>query len=115
MKWLRKTLFVISPFQLVVTHMVLQVLDWATTLFVVLNTHTGVESNPIVRFMLNDPNGVWWFTAAKLALCIMLAWLIPRSLRNTPGYGWVWRSLAIIYFAVVLSNFVGVAIVCMLL
>lgn len=110
MKLLRKTLFVISPIQLIVTHMVLQMLDLATTLFIVSHTSTAVEGNPIVKFILDDPNGVWWFTAIKLALCAVIAWIIPRS-----PLIWPWRAVAILYLAVVLSNLVGVATVCMLL
>lgn len=109
MKWLRKTLFVISPIQLIVTHMVLQVLDWATTVFIVSHTSTAAEANPLVRSILSVPYGMWWFAAVKLALCAMIAWIVSRS-----PLVWPWRAVAILYFAVVLSNLVGVAIVCML-
>ncbi len=110
MQWLKKTLFVISPIQLVVTHMVLQALDWATTVFIVSHTSTGVENNPLVRLILDAPNGIWWFAAVKLALCAAIAQMIPRS-----RLLWPWRALAILYLAVVLGNLAGVAIVCMLL
>lgn len=109
MKLLRKPLFIISPLQLVVTHIVLQTLDWATTVFIVANTSTEVEANPLVRLTLEAPGGMWWFAAIKLAICAATAQMIPRS-----SHLWPWRALAIVYLAVVLRNLVGVAAVCML-
>jgi len=113
--WMRHKLFVLSPKQLVWIHVVLQMLDWITTLFVIAHVSTEVEANPIVRLILEGTYGMWWFTAAKLAMCGLIMWIIPKSLSASPNHAWVWRALAILYIAIVLSNLVGVAIVCMLL
>lgn len=113
-KILRHKFFVLSPRQLVWAHVVLQMLDWITTLFITANVSINVESNPIIRLILEGANGMWWFTAAKLAMCGLIMWIIPKSLRISPNHAWVWRALAILYIAIVLNNLVGVAIVCML-
>ena len=89
-------------------------LDWITTLFVIAHVSTEAEGNPIVRFILESANGMWWFTAAKLAMCSLIMWIIPKSLHMSPNCAWVWRALAILYIAIVLHNLMGVAIVCML-
>lgn len=95
-------------------HIILQMLDWATTLFLVMTLGTDLEANPIVRFMIEQPYGMWWFTAIKFSMMGILAWMIPYSMDRSPQYGWVWRVVALTYLVVVLSNLVGVATVCML-
>lgn len=112
--WLRRKLFVLTPRQLVWTHIVLQILDLLTTLFVVAHTNVSVEANPMVRWVLDSPHGFYWFAAIKVVACAALAIIIPVSLDRSPRSAWVWRALAILYLAVVLSNLWGVAAVCML-
>ena len=115
LNWLRHKLFVLSPRQLAWTHVILQILDWITTLFVIAHVSTAAEGNPIIRWILESANGMWLFTAVKLAMCGILMWIIPKSLRISPNCVWVWRALAIVYIAIVLNNLVGVATVCILL
>ncbi len=112
--WLRHKLFILSAGQLVWTLIVLQLLDCATTLFLIAHTSVDLESNPIVRLMLEAPGGMWWLVAAKLTVCGLIGWVVPWSLRHSPRMSWVWRALAIIYLAIVMGNLWGVAIVCML-
>lgn len=109
--WLRHKLFILSAGQLAVTHIVLQLLDLVTTLFVVLHTSTALEVNPIMRFVLDAPNGMWWFATLKLITCGILVWIIPKSLEDSPSLAWVWRALAIFYLIVVLNNSIGVAMI----
>lgn len=112
--WLWRELFVLSPFWLTTSLIILQLLDCVTTLFVTLTIgHNRMESNPIIRFVLDHPNGAEWFAAIKVTACVLMAVIVPWSLRISPGYAWVWRAVAIGYLAIVLGNFVGVAIVCM--
>jgi len=114
--WLRHKLFVLSPRQLAWTHVVLQTLDWATTLFLISSIHTGVESNPIVRFMLESPGGAWIFTAVKAIACVGIALVLPWSLKKTGCWmHLLWRLLALAYVIVVLNNLVGVVYVCTIL
>ena len=109
--WLRHKLFILSAGQLAVTHIVLQLLDLVTTLFVVLHTSTALEVNPIMRFVLDTPGGMWWFAALKLTVCGILTWIIPKSLEDSPGCAWIWRILAVFYLIVVLNNLIGVAMI----
>jgi len=111
--WLRRELFVLTPFWMVSLHLILQLLDWATTLYIVQRVNVAVEFNPIIRFILEDPNGFWWFTSVKLFACIVVAIVIPWSIYRT-GRSLIWRWLAIAYTAIVLNNLVGVSIVYML-
>ena len=67
-----------------------------------------------MKMLLDQPNGAEWFTAIKLTACVLMTVIVPWSLRVSPTYAWVWRGVAISYFSIVLCNFVGVAIVCML-
>lgn len=108
---LQYKLFVLSATQLVVTHIVLQLLDLVTTLFVILHTSTSLEVNPVIRFILNTPGGMWWLTALKLVMCGILWWMIPKSLEDSPSYAWVWRGMAIFYLIVVLNNLVAVTMI----
>ena len=109
--WLRRKLFVLSPRQLVWIHAILQMLDWATTAWVVDYVGLEAEGNPIVRYILSYPEyGFHLFFLVKAAMCVAIAYCLPKHVREYPTYAWVWRLLAIIYFAVVLSNLLGVAI-----
>ena len=107
--WLRHELFVLTPFQLASLHVVLQMLDMLTTLYLVDKLGLDVEFNPVMRWLM--AGGYPSFIAAKIAGACMLATVIPFSLRRSPGYAWVWRWLAILYFAVVLNNLLNVATV----
>lgn len=111
---MRRKLFVLSAAQLVRIHVVLQFLDWSTTLFMILSTSTAMEANPVIRFILDSPGGIWWFTAIKLSVCGIIGWIIPKSLEGSPGCAWVWRALAIFYLIVVLNNSIGIAMLLML-
>ncbi len=111
---LRSQLFVLSPFWLASIHVILQVLDWATTLFLIFHLGAQVEANPVMRFVLEQPDGVAWFTTIKLGGAALIAWMIPRSIAASPRWAVLWRLLTIAYLAVVLSNLAGVATVCML-
>lgn len=108
---LRTKLFILSASQLVKTHVVLQMLDWATTLFLILSIGTKVEVNPIMRYVLESPWGVGSFTAIKMAMCGLVAWVIPSSMKWLPNYMWIWRLLAMYYIGVVLNNLIGVVAV----
>ncbi len=109
--WLWRKLFVLSAAQLVVTHIVLQLLDLTTTLFIIAHTSTAVEANPIMKFVLDTPGGMWSFAALKLTVCGILTWIIPRSLKDSPGCAWTWRALAIFYLVVIFNNLIGVAMI----
>ena len=111
---LRSQLFVLSPFWLASIHVILQVLDWATTLFLIFHLGAQVEANPVMRFVLEQPDGVAWFTTIKLGGAALIAWMIPRSIAASPRWAVLWRLLTIAYLGVVLSNLAGVATVCML-
>jgi hypothetical protein len=108
-----RKLFVLSPFWLTSAHVVLQLLDWATTLFLVLLFGTGMEANPIMKTVLDYEYGVELFTALKLLLTASLTVVIPWSLKISPGYAWVWRALMIAYVFIVTNNLIGVTIFCM--
>jgi hypothetical protein len=108
---LRSQLFVLSPFWLASIHAILQVLDWATTLFLIFHLGSQVEANPIMRSVLEHPNGVELFTIIKLGGAAMIAWMIPRSIAASPRWAVLWRLLTIAYLGVVLSNLAGVATV----
>jgi hypothetical protein len=107
-------LFILSPFWLTSLHCVLQFLDWATTLFLTIHLGSDIEVNPLMRYMLEDDHGMWWFTGVKLFYIGVLAFMIPWSIENSPEWEWVWRLLTIMYLAVVLNNLVGVATFCIL-
>lgn len=111
--WLRRELFVLTPFWMATLNVVLQVIDWATTLFLVQRFDASAEMNPFLRFLLENPNGFWWFTGVKLLGCTLLAFVIPWSIRNTKK-PWIWRWLAILYIAIVTNNLLGVATVYMM-
>lgn len=106
----------LSPKQLVWTHVILQTLDWFTTLVIILNTHTELETNPVVRLILEAPGGMWLFTAVKAIVCGMIAWVLPWSLTGAPRWvSLIWELLAIVYLVIVLNNLVGVVYVYTLL
>lgn len=111
---MRRKLFVLTPRQLVWIHVILQILDLLTTLFIVTHTHSSVEANPLVRWMLEAPNGFYYFAGIKLVACVVLAFMVPFSMKRSPGCAWIWRALAILYLMVVTNNLWGVATVCML-
>jgi hypothetical protein len=107
--WLRRELFVLSPKQIVWAHIVLQFLDALTTLLLVANTSPDVEYNLLMRLLLS--HSYVGFVAAKILGASVLAYMIPWSIKRSEGkYAWIWRGLAILYFAIVLNNLSGVAI-----
>ena len=106
--WLRHKLCVLNAAQLIITHTVLQLLDLTTTLILTYNLGTSVEVNPIMRYVLENPMGVTFFITIKLAMCGVIAWIIPRSINSFHNYSWVWHILALIYFLVVLNNLVHI-------
>ena len=109
--WLRRKLFVLSPRQLVWTHVILQMLDWLTTTWVVHHAGLEAEGNPVVRYILSHPEyGFHLLFLVKAVMCITIAYCLPKHVKEHPAHAWAWRLLAIIYFAVVLSNLLGVAI-----
>lgn len=110
--WTRPV-FTPSPRQLGGTHAVLQILDCMTTLFLVAHLTTKVEANPAMRHILNAPGGMGILAAVKFLAAAGFYVLIPWLLKHDPTCAWVWRVLAIFYFAVVLNNLMYVAIVCM--
>jgi hypothetical protein len=108
MKWCRE-LFVLTPFWLTFIHVILQLLDLATTICVVQYVGVQAEINPLVCWIISY--GIEWFIYAKLIMCGIMTLIIPWSLKRSPNYQWVWRWLAILYFAVVLNNFANIPII----
>ena len=114
--WLRHKFFVLSTFWLTSLLVVLQILDWATTSFLIATLNdTDLEANPLMRILLEQSDGMFWFAVLKFGFSGFLAFFVPYSIKASPKFVWVWRLLALVYIVIVVSNLLGVATVCMLL
>jgi len=114
--WLWRKLFVLSTFWLTSALIILQILDWATTSWLLMTLNdTSLEANPAMRWVIELPNGMLWFAALKLGFCGVLAYIVPYSAQHSASFVWIWRVLALLYVVIVASNLLGVATVCILL
>lgn len=105
---LRKQLFVLSPRVLTWILVIEQLLDWWTTSFLVSRHGTELEANPLMRFLLEQPQGFLLFLALKLFACLVIILVIPLATAKSKAHMWIWRVVAMLYLAVILNNLVGV-------
>lgn len=78
--------------------MLLQLLDFVSTLLVVSHTKMGFEANPIVAYALGLPYGVMWFLLLKCLATVLAVIVCRRSLVGT-------YFINVPYTLVVLWNF----------
>ena len=87
--------------------MLLQAIDYATTVYLVTNYGLKIEANPLVKYILSTNNGYITFALIKFLLCL-LSWQCFNKNVNNKNIRKIFLIMNLIYFVVCLNNLAGV-------